>query len=76
MTLLAIRVIVLVAGTAALCHALITGRIHIKGGTWITTRSMPRNPIVRAESPRDYWFVLGVMASIFIMLVGFLFMVI
>jgi hypothetical protein len=73
MTLFAVRLLISLAGMAALIHALITGEIHIKGGKRITTRSMPNNPILRAQTPGAYWFVWGVLTFIFLILVAFLF---
>lgn len=63
------RVIFLVLGVVCLSHALITGRVHIKGGRWITTKSMPNNPILRSQSPRDYWFALGIFSFVFAILI-------
>jgi len=60
-----LRWLFLVSGVVFLAQALITGRLHIKGGKWITTKSVPHNPIVRSETPRDFWFAWGLGAFIF-----------
>ena len=39
--------------------ALITGSVHIKG---------MREPIRRQDRPRDYWFVIGIAAFLFVVL--------
>ncbi len=57
--------IFLVSGAVGIVHALITGRVHIRGGRRTTTKSMPNNPILRSQSPRDYWFALGIFSFIF-----------
>ena len=66
-------ILVAVVGTAALTNALVTGEIHIRGGKWITTKSIPNNPILRSQTPRDYWFVMALITFVFLMLVSFLF---
>ena len=62
------RVIFLIVGIAALVEALVTGRIRIKGGRWIATKSVLNNPILRSEFPRDYWFIFCLMTIIFVIL--------
>jgi hypothetical protein len=70
------RVVFLIAGVIGMTHTLITGRIQIKGGKWITTKSMPNNPILRSQTPRDYWFVFAMLVFIFGVLIGVFFTII
>ena len=63
-----IVIIVAIIGATILTQAFITGEIHIRGGKWITTKSMPNNPILRSQTPRDYWFVMVLIAFIFLVM--------
>lgn len=60
--LVLLRVAVPIVAVVAIVQPLITGKLHIRGGKWITTKSMPNNPIIRSETPRDFWFVWGLIA--------------
>ena len=62
------RVVMLALGVFYLVRALVTGKMHFKGGKWITTKSMPNNPVVRSDTPRDFWFVWSMAALAFAML--------
>ena len=59
----------LIVGVGSLTKALITGEIQVKGGRWVTTKSMPNNPILRSRTLRDYWFVFGILSFMFAALV-------
>jgi hypothetical protein len=62
------RLVFLFVGTITIMKALVTGRIPIKGGKWIVTKSMPNNPILRLETPRDYWFAFCFILFVFVVL--------
>ena len=71
--LVTVRIVALIAGTAVLGTALITGEVRIRGGRWATTKSMPNNPIRRRDTPRDFWFAWGISAFLFALVMCFVF---
>ena len=68
------RVVFLIVGIFVLVRALITGKMHFRGGQWITTKSFPNNPVIRSDTPRDFWFAWSLAVFIFAMLMFGLFM--
>ncbi len=72
-TPLIVPIAVAMVGIVALGKALISGEFHIRGGKWITTKSMPHNPILRSETPRDFWFAWGMSAFFLALLCFFIF---
>lgn len=60
--LIILRVCVPIMGVIALGRPLMTGKFDIRGGKWVTSESMPNNPIIRSDTPRDFWFVWGMLA--------------
>ena len=58
------RAVFLVLGIYRIGEALITGRARVKG---------MKEPILRRERPRDYWFALGITTFIFVAVVWLFF---
>lgn len=71
--LIIMRVAFVVMAILALGEPLITGKIRVRGGKWVITKSMPQNPIIRSQRPLDFWFVWGLGAFIFTMVLLALF---
>jgi hypothetical protein len=60
-------VLFLISGIVVITESLVTGRIRIKGGRFVTSKSLPNNPILRSQSPQTYWILMTILILVYIL---------